>query len=43
MEAIIQTLTLAITLLIMGLSCMVVGIAGLIWSTGRERRRIEKQ
>ncbi len=43
MEAIIQTLTLAIILLIIGLACMAVGIAGLIWSAERERRRIEKQ
>jgi hypothetical protein len=42
MEAIIQTLTLATILLIIGLVCLLMGVAGLIWSTGRDRRRVEK-
>jgi hypothetical protein len=42
MGAIIQTLTLATILLIIGLVCLVMGVAGLIWSTGRDRRRGEK-
>lgn len=42
METIIQTLTLAITLFIIGSICMAVGIVGLIWSAERKRRRIEK-
>jgi flagellar basal body-associated protein FliL len=42
MGAIIQTLTLATVLLIIGLVCLALGVAGLIWSTGRDRRRAEK-
>jgi hypothetical protein len=42
MEAIIQTLTLATILLTIGLACTVIGIAGLIWKTERDKRRIEK-
>lgn len=42
MGAIIQTLTLATILLIIGLVCLLMGVAGLIWSTGRDRRRVEK-
>jgi alpha-D-ribose 1-methylphosphonate 5-triphosphate synthase subunit PhnG len=40
--AIIQTLTLAIVLLIIGLACMVVGAVGLMWKAGRDRRQAEK-
>jgi hypothetical protein len=40
--AIIQTLTLATILLIIGLVCMLIGVAGLIWRAGYDRRRIEK-
>lgn len=39
MDAITQTLTLAIILLIVGLACMVIGIAGLVWMAGRNSRR----
>jgi hypothetical protein len=42
MGAIIQTLTLATILLIIGSVCLFLGIAGLIWSTGRDRRRADK-
>ena len=42
MGAIIQTLTLATILLIIGLICLVMGVAGLMWSTGHDRRKIEK-
>lgn len=42
MDAIIQTLTLAAILLIIGLVCLLVGVAGLMWTTGRDRRRGEK-
>jgi hypothetical protein len=33
---------LAIVLLIIGLTCVVLGIAGLVWKTGWDRRRAEK-
>ena len=39
MDAIIQTLTLAVVLLIVGLTCMVVGVTGLLWMAGRTSRR----
>jgi len=42
MEPIIQTLTLATILLIIGLICMVLGIFGLAWRIGHDKRRIEK-
>jgi hypothetical protein len=42
MAVIIQTLTLATILLIIGLVFLLVGVAGLIWSTGRDRRQVEK-
>lgn len=42
MGAIIQTLTLAIVLLIIGLVCTVLGFSGLVWRTGRDRRRMEQ-
>ena len=42
MGAIIQTLTLATILLIIGSVCLFLGIAGLIWSTGRDRRRADR-
>jgi hypothetical protein len=42
MGAIIQTLTLATILLIIGLVCLLMGVAGLLWSIGRDRRRNEK-
>jgi len=40
--AIIQTLTLATILLIIGLVCMLIGVAGLIWRAGYDKRRVEK-
>jgi len=40
--AIIQTLTLATILLIIGLVCTLIGVAGLIWRAGYDRRRVEK-
>ena len=40
--AIIQTLTLATILLIIGLVCMLIGVAGLMWKAGYDRRRVEK-
>ena len=40
--AIIQTLTLATILLIIGLVCTLIGMAGLIWRIGYDRRRVEK-
>ena len=43
MDAIIQTLTLAIVLLIVGLACVVLGIAGLVWMSGRSRKRRDGQ
>jgi hypothetical protein len=42
MGAIIQTLTLAIILLIVGLVFTSIGLAGLMWRAGRDRRRIEQ-
>ena len=42
MDPILQTLTLAIILLIVGIICMVLGVVGLVWKTGYDRRRIEK-
>ena len=41
MGSVIQTLTVAISLLIVGLTCIVIGVAGLMWKTGRDRRREE--
>jgi hypothetical protein len=43
MEAIIQTLTLATILLIIGSGCLVIGIAGLMWIARRDQRRVEKR
>ncbi len=40
--AIIQTLTLATILLIIGLVCMLIGVAGLTWKAGYDKRRVEK-
>ncbi len=42
MGAIIQTLTLATILLIIGLVCLLMGVAGLMWSMGRDRQWKEK-
>ncbi|MGH3547466.1 MAG: hypothetical protein ACRDQU_04955 [Pseudonocardiaceae bacterium] len=42
MGAIIQTLTLATILLIIGLVCMLIGVAGLIWRAGYDKRRVAK-
>lgn len=42
MGPIIQTLTLAAILLIMGLVFLVIGVAGLMWSIKRDRRQLEK-
>ena len=42
MGAIIQTLTLATILLIIGLACMLIGVAGLLWKAAYDRRRVEK-
>jgi len=42
MEPIIQTLTVAIILLIIGLTCTVIGIAGLAWTTTRNKRRVDQ-
>ncbi len=42
MDPIIQTLTVAIILLIIGIICMVLGVVGLAWKTGYDRRRMEK-
>jgi hypothetical protein len=42
MDPILQTLTLAIILLIAGIICMVIGVVGLVWKTGYDRRRMEK-
>jgi hypothetical protein len=39
LDAIIQTLTLAIVLLIIGMACVVIGIAGLVWINARNSRR----
>jgi len=39
---IIQTLTLATILLIIGLVCMLIGVAGLIRKAGYDKRRVEK-
>jgi hypothetical protein len=39
MGAIIQTLTLAAILLIIGLVCTTLGIAGLVWRARRDRER----
>jgi hypothetical protein len=43
MGAIIQTLTLATILLIIGLSCTAIGVVGLMWKTARDRRQIENE
>jgi hypothetical protein len=40
--AIIQTLTLATILLIIGLVCTLIGMAGLIWKAGYDKRQVEK-
>jgi UDP-glucose 6-dehydrogenase len=40
--AIIQTLTVAVTLLIVGLTCVVIGVTGLMWKAGRDQRRAAK-
>jgi len=42
MESIIQTLTLATILLIIGLTCTVVGIVGLAWKARRNTRWTEQ-
>jgi hypothetical protein len=42
MGAIIQTMTLAAILLIIGLVCLLIGVAGLLWGIGRDKRRMEK-
>lgn len=42
MDAILQTMTLAVILLIIGLTCLLIGVSALMWSTGRDRRRIDK-
>jgi hypothetical protein len=42
MEAIIETLTLATILLIIGSVCLVIGIAGMMWVARRDQRRGEK-
>ncbi len=42
MESIIETLTLATILLIVGLICVVLGVVGLVWKSGHDRRRMEK-
>ncbi len=39
MGAVIQTLTLATILLIIGLVCTTIGIVGLVWKTKRDRDR----
>jgi len=41
MDTIIQTMTLAAILLIIGLVCLVLGVSGLMWSARRGRRREE--
>jgi hypothetical protein len=41
MGQIIQTLALAMVLLIVGLSCVVIGVAGLALLARRDRRRID--
>jgi high-affinity nickel permease len=38
---IIQTLTLATILLIIGLVCTLIGMSGLIWKAGYDRRQAE--
>lgn len=43
MGAIVQTLTVAVTLLVVGLSCLVIGVVGLMWKTGHDRRRVERE
>ena len=40
--AIIQTLTLATILLIIGLVCTLIGMAGLIWRAGYDKRQVEE-
>jgi alpha-D-ribose 1-methylphosphonate 5-triphosphate synthase subunit PhnG len=42
MSTIIQTLTVAVTLLIVGLTCLVIGVAGLMWKAGRDQRHAAK-
>ena len=43
MGAIIQTLTLATVLLMIGVVCLAVGTAGFVWSARRDRERMERQ
>lgn len=43
MGAIIQTLTLATILLMIGVVCLAVGTAGFVWSARRDRERMERQ
>jgi hypothetical protein len=38
MDAIIETLTFSIVLLIVGLGCVVIGVAGLLWLARRDSR-----
>lgn len=42
MDAIIETLTLAIVLLIIGMACVVIGFTGLLWITARDKRRRDR-
>lgn len=42
MGAIVQTLTLAIILLIIGLTCLAIGATGLIWKARRDQRLMEE-
>lgn len=42
MDPIIQTLTLATILLIIGIICVILGVVGLVWKTGYDRRRMDR-
>ncbi|MGH3831422.1 MAG: hypothetical protein ACRDRS_13410 [Pseudonocardiaceae bacterium] len=42
MDSIIQTMTFAVILLIIGLVCLLIGVSALMWSARHDRRRAEK-
>lgn len=42
MDSIIQTMTFAVILLIIGLVCLLIGVSALMWSARQDRRRAEK-
>jgi Na+-transporting methylmalonyl-CoA/oxaloacetate decarboxylase gamma subunit len=43
MDTIIETMTFAVILLIIGLVCLVIGVSALMWSARHDRRQAEKR